>query len=127
MVKKKVFNTIDEYIQSFPEDIQKQLQELRSAVKNSAPVAEEKISYQMPAFFQKGILVYFAANKKHIGFYPTLSPMKAFEKELKIYKTTKGSIHFPLDKPLPIDLIKRIVKFRVNENLEKAQNKKKKY
>ena len=121
--KKAGPNSIDEYIASFPEETQKILQELRAAIKAAAPGAQEKISYQMPAFAQKGILVYFAAWKNHIGFYPTSSGTQAFMQELSVYESSKGSIKFPLDKPLPLDLISNIVRFRVAENLKKAEEK----
>ena len=117
------YTSIDEYIALFPEEIQKILQELRSTIKTAAPGAEEKISYQMPAFTQKGILVYFAAWKNHIGFYPTSSGTQAFKQELSVYKSSKGSVKFAIDKPLPLDLISNIVKFRVAENLKKAKEK----
>ena len=120
------FTTIDEYIALFPEEIQKNLQELRATIKAAAPGAEEKISYQMPAFAQKGILVYFAAWKDHIGLYPIPSGIQAFKQELSEYETTKGSIKFPLAKPIPMDLISRIVKFRLAENLKKAEIKSRK-
>jgi len=115
------YTSIDEYISLFPEETQKILQELRAAIKAAAPGAQEKISYQMPAFAQKGILVYFAAWKNHIGFYPTSSGTQAFKQELSVYKSSKGSVKFPIDKPLPLDLISNIVKFRVAENLKKAE------
>ena len=121
--KKASPNSIDEYIASFPEETQKILQKLRAAIKAAAPGAQEKISYQMPAFAQKGILVYFAAWKNHIGFYPTSSGTHAFKQELSVYKSSKGSVKFPLDKPLPLDLISNIVRFRVAENLKKAEEK----
>jgi len=119
-------NTIDDYIAICPTDIRRILVELRDTVKKAAPKAEEKISYQMPAFFQKGILVYFAAQKNHIGFYPTSSGIEAFKKELSEYGLSKGTVRFPLDKPLPLSLISQIVKFKVMENLEKDELKKKK-
>jgi uncharacterized protein YdhG (YjbR/CyaY superfamily) len=121
--------TIDEYILLFPADIQKKLQQLRRAIHAAAPDAVEKISYQMPTFYQAGNLVYFAAFKDHFGFFPTSSARANFEKELSIYPGGKGTIQFPLDQPLPLDLITRIVKFRVAENLAKAASKpaKKKY
>jgi len=121
--KKASPNSIDEYIASFPEETQKILQKLRAAIKAAAPGAQEKISYRMPAFAQKGILVYFAAWKNHIGFYPTSSGTQAFMQELSVYESSKGSIKFPLDKPLPLDLISNIVRFRVAENLKKAEEK----
>ena len=117
------FNTIDEYIAAFPEEIQKILEELRATIRSAAPGAEEKICYQMPTFALKGNLVHFAAHKKHIGFYPTPSGIQAFEKELSIYETSKGAIKFPINKPLPLDLISKIVKFRVSENLKNAEGK----
>jgi uncharacterized protein YdhG (YjbR/CyaY superfamily) len=119
MIKEKSAD-IDEYIENFPVEVQSRLEEIRDIIRKSAPEAVEKISYGMPAFEQKGILVYYAAHKNHIGFYPTSSPIKVFEEELKEYKWSKGAIRFPLDKPLPAELISRIVTFRVNENIEKA-------
>jgi uncharacterized protein YdhG (YjbR/CyaY superfamily) len=114
---------IDEYIASFPEEIQKKLQELRATIKASAPDSGEKISYRIPTFAQKGNLVHFAAYKNHIGFYPTSSGIQAFKQELSIYAGAKGSVQFPIDKPLPLELISKIVKFRVAENLKRAENK----
>jgi len=124
------FTSIDEYIATFPEEIQKKLQEIRATIKAAAPDAEEKISYKMPAFAQNGILVYFAAWKNHIGFYPIPSGTQAFKQELSAYESSKGAVKFPLDKPMPLDFISKNVKFRLAENLQKAQanaNKKKKY
>jgi uncharacterized protein YdhG (YjbR/CyaY superfamily) len=112
----KQFSNIDEYINLFPQDIQLKLKELRSVIKSAAPEATETIKYQMPTFFLKKNLVHFAAYKSHIGFYPAPSGIANFEKELSIYKTSKGAIQFPIDKPLPFDLIKRIVELRVKEN-----------
>jgi uncharacterized protein YdhG (YjbR/CyaY superfamily) len=117
--------TIDEYVANFPEDVQKKLQEIRGVIKDAAPEAKERISYKMPAFTLNGNLVYFAAFKNHIGFYPIPSGIEEFKKELSVYKQGKGSVQFPLDKPLPLELIRRIVKFRVRENLEKAKAKRK--
>ncbi len=126
MKSKKVgFLSIDEYIAMFPEDIQTKLEEMRATIKAAAPDAVEKISYQMPAFALKGTLVYFAAWKKHIGFYPA-GELRAFEDELSAYERSKGAIQFPLDKPLPVDLISNIVKFRVMENLSNAELKSRK-
>ena len=119
--KKPGFNSIDEYIQTFPEDIQKILQEVRATIKAAAPDAEEKISYQMPTFFLKGNLIHFAAFKNHIGLYPTPSGTEAFKHELSIYQGAKGSVRLPIDKPMPLKLISKIVKFRVAENLKKAR------
>jgi len=117
------FNTIDEYIATFPEEVQKILEELRETIKAAAPDAEEKISYQMPTFALKGNLVHFAAWKNHIGFYPASSGTQAFKHELSIYEGAKGSVKFPIDKPLPLELISKIVKFRVTENLKNAEIK----
>jgi uncharacterized protein YdhG (YjbR/CyaY superfamily) len=119
----KKFNEIDKYIAGFPKETQKLLEQLRKTINKAAPEAEEVISYGMPAFKQKGILVYFAGYEKHIGFYPTSSPIVIFREELSPYKKGKGSIQFPLDKPLPLKLITEIVKFRVSEVLEKERNK----
>ncbi len=121
--KKGGFVSIDEYIATFPEETQKILEELRATIKACAPDAEEKISYQMPTFFLKGNLVHFAAWKNHIGIYPTPSGTQAFKQELSVYESAKGSVKFPLDKPLPLELISRIVKFRVAENLKRAEIK----
>lgn len=118
--------SIDEYIAAFPEEIQEKLKEIRATIKAAAPEAEEKISYQMPAFTLKGNLVYFAAFKNHIGFYPTSSGTENFKTELSAYDSSKGTVRFPLDKPIPFDLISKIVTFRVKENLEKAEAKAKK-
>jgi uncharacterized protein YdhG (YjbR/CyaY superfamily) len=117
------FTSIDEYIVTFPEEIQKILQELRATIKDAAPGAEEKISYQMPAFALKGNLVHFAAWKNHIGFYGASSAIQVFKNELSIYAGEKGTLKFPIDKPLPLELISKIVKFRVAENLKKAEMK----
>jgi uncharacterized protein YdhG (YjbR/CyaY superfamily) len=120
------FSTIDEYIANFPAGVQKILQELRTTIKAAAPGAQEKISYQMPTFFLKGNLVHFAAYKKHIGFYPAPRGIEVFKAELSAYKGAKGSVQFPIDQPLPLDLIRRIVEFRVAENLKNAEVKAKK-
>lgn len=116
--------SIDEYISQFPLEVQKTLEKLRFIIREAAPEAKEMISYQMPALSLHGTLVYFAAWKKHIGFYPTSSAMKAFKQELSGFKGTKDSIHFPVTQPLPNELISKIVKFRVAENLEKAKDRK---
>ena len=108
---------VEEYIQLFPEDIQAILQKLRAVIQKAAPKSEEVISYNMPAYKQNGALVYFAAYKNHIGFYPTASPIKVFNDQLENYKTSKGAIQFPLDKPLPIKLITNIVKYKLQENI----------
>lgn len=118
MSKSKVkFNGIDDYISTFPQNIQEILQKLRKTISKAAPNAEETISYQMPTFKLKRNLVHFAAYKNHIGFYPTPSAIEAFKKELSSYETSKGTIKFPLNKPIPFDLVKRIVEFRLREDL----------
>ena len=117
-------NTIDEYISSFPEDIQTLLQQIRVTIREAAPEAEEAIKYAMPTFVLNGNLVHFAAFKNHIGFYPVPSGIEAFKKELSVYKGAKGSVQFPLDQPMPLELITQIVKFRVSENMKKAKLKK---
>lgn len=106
---------IDDYIAGFPKDIQTILKQIRETIRKTAPLAEETISYNMPAFKMKKVLVYFAAYKNHLGFYALPSGNKAFQKELSKYKTGKGSIQFPLNKKIPFDLIKKIVKFRLKE------------
>jgi uncharacterized protein YdhG (YjbR/CyaY superfamily) len=118
--------SIDEYIAKCPKETQRILGELRATIKAAAPGAKEKISYQIPTFDLNGNLVHFAAFKNHIGFYPTPSGIKAFRKELLIYECAKGSVQFPIDKPLPLKLISKIVRFRVAENLKKAEMKSKK-
>jgi uncharacterized protein YdhG (YjbR/CyaY superfamily) len=120
-----LFSTIDEYISSFPDDIQTLLQQIRGTIRQAAPEAEEAIKYAMPTFVLNGNLVHFAAFKHHIGFYPVPSGIEEFKKELSSYKGSKGSVQFPLDQPMPLDLISRIVQFRVNENLKKAKAKNK--
>ena len=120
-IKKEQVRTIDEYIATFPEYIQEILQKIRQAIKESAPQAQEAISYRIPTFKLNGNLVHFAAFKDHIGFFPTSSGVDAFQKELSGYETSKGTIRFPLDKPIPFDLIRKIVKFRVKENLERKR------
>lgn len=114
--KKAKPTTIDEYIAQFPEDVQQVLSRVRAVIHEAAPEATEKISYQMPAFYQNGMLVWFGGFQKHIGFYPKGSGVEAFKEELSSYKSSKGAVQFPLDKPIPYDLIRKIVKFRVAEN-----------
>ena len=118
------FKDIDSYIATFPTNVQEKLEQVRNAIKSSAPKAEEVISYNMPAFKYHGFLVYFAGYKNHIGFYSLPSGHKVFEKELSKYKQGKGSVQFPLDKPMPLALVKKMVKFRAKENSEKAKHKK---
>ena len=130
MISQKIkFQTIDEYIRIFPKDIQKILETVRQTIKKAAPEAEEAISYQMPTFKLNGNLVHFAAFKNHIGFYPTPSGTKTFKKEISVYRSGKGSIQFPIDKPMPLSLIKKIVEYRVKEShiagLKKSSKKKK--
>jgi uncharacterized protein YdhG (YjbR/CyaY superfamily) len=117
---------IDEYISGFPEDVQTILENIRNTIREAAPEAEETISYQVPTFVLKGYLVHFAAYKKHIGFYPTSSGIEKFKPEISAYKWAKGSVQFPLNQPIPYDLISRITTFRVQENLERAKAKEKK-
>lgn len=110
------FKTMDEYIKTFPEDVQGILEKMRQTIQKAAPEASEAISYQMPTFKLNGKnLVHFAAWKNHIGFYPTPSGTKAFKKELSQYKRAKGSLQFPLEDPIPYDLVKKVVMFRMKE------------
>lgn len=113
--------TIDDYISGFPPDTRRKLNQLRNLIKSAAPQAEERISYGMPTFYLRGNLVHFAAYARHIGFYPTPSGITEFEEELSPYKHAKGSVQFPLDQSLPTELIQRIVRFRVDENLKKKK------
>ncbi|MCD0465708.1 hypothetical protein D0817_12170 [Flavobacterium cupreum] len=114
---------IDEYIGGFPTEVQEILEKIRVTIQKAAPDAKEKISYAMPAFEQNGIVVYFAAFKKHIGLYALPTGHENFKEELSKYKSGKGSVQFPLNEAMPFALITKIVKFRVKENLEKAKNK----
>lgn len=124
--KAPLAKNVDEYISSFEPAIQQRLQQLRKAIKKAAPDAEELISYQMPAYKYHGVLVYFAGYKNHIGFYATPTGHAAFKKELSMYKEGKGSVQFSHDQLLPLNLIGRIVKFRIKENLEREKAKRKK-
>lgn len=117
---------VDFYIAGFPPKTQELLSQLRETIKKAAPEAQEVISYQMPAYKFHGMLAYFAGYKNHIGFYPTGSGIENFKSVLTAYKTSKGTVQFPIDQPLPLQLITEIVKFRVAENLEKVKEKKKK-
>jgi uncharacterized protein YdhG (YjbR/CyaY superfamily) len=112
---------IDEYIARFPTDVREALQKVRLTIRKAAPAAVEKISYRIPTFALKGNLVHFAGWKKHIGFYPSASGIEKFKRELSAYDGAKGSVRFPLDRPIPFNLITRIVKFRVAENLKKSE------
>jgi uncharacterized protein YdhG (YjbR/CyaY superfamily) len=112
---------IDEYIARFPSKVQALLRKMRGTIRKAAPGAQEKISYQIPAFTLEGMLVFFAAHKRHIGFYPRATGIAKFKKELSAYKGAKGSVQFPLEKPIPFGLIDRIVKFRAKENLNRAK------
>ncbi|TCD10860.1 hypothetical protein EZ449_08250 [Pedobacter frigidisoli] len=117
--------TIDEYIALFPLKTQEILQQVRETIHKAVPNAKEVISYKMPAFKQSAVLVYFAAYKNHIGFYPTGSGIEAFQHEFGDYKWSKGAVQFPIDKPMPLDLITRITKFKAERDLEKVVKKKK--
>ena len=123
--KSKPAKNTDEYIAGFPQDKREVLEKFRATIKKAAPGAEELISYSMPAFKLHGLLVWFAGHNKHIGFYPRVSAVTAFEKELSKYKGAKGSVQFPFDKPMPLGLVTKMVKFRVKENLEKEKKKNK--
>jgi uncharacterized protein YdhG (YjbR/CyaY superfamily) len=116
--KSKKIESIDDYINQFPDEIKSMLESIRAAIKKAAPKSVEVISYGMPAFKQNKVLVYFAVGKNHMGFYPTPNPIKVFSKELESYKTSKGAIQFPLDKKIPLSLISKITKNRVKEDLE---------
>ena len=124
MDSKKTYNSVDEYIAVQPENVQSLLQQIRQIIKSAAPASTEIISYGMPAYKQHGVLVYFAANKQHIGFYPTGSPVEIFADELRDYKTSKGAIQFPLKTGIPSTLVEKIVKYRINEDELKALSKK---
>lgn len=120
---KKASRNIDDYIGDLPKDVQRILRKLRSTIKKAAPLAKETISYGIPTFTFHGYLVHFAAFKDHVSLFPTSSPMKAFKRDLSPYKVSRGTIQFPLKKPLPLTLVWRIVKFRVTENLARLKRK----
>jgi uncharacterized protein YdhG (YjbR/CyaY superfamily) len=122
-MKRIPLKTMGEYIAGFPMDIQAMLEELRATIGKAAPEAKETINYQIPTFTMHGNLVHFAAYKNHIGFYPAPSGIEAFKKELSVFEGAKGSVQFPIDKPLPLKLIAKIVKFRVKENVERGKAK----
>jgi uncharacterized protein YdhG (YjbR/CyaY superfamily) len=124
-MKATAMNEVDKYISTFPEDVQALLQQVRATIQAAAAEAEETIKYAIPTFVLHGNLVHYAAFKNHIGFYPIPSGMEKFRKELSPYKQGKGSVQFPLDQPMPLDLITKIVKYRMKENMEKAKGKKK--
>ena len=119
--KKHKVQTIDQYIKAFPKDIQHILEKIRRTIQKAAPEAEEAISYQIPTFKLHGNLVHFAAFKNHIGFYPASKAIEVFKSELSSFKTSKGAIQFPFDKPIPFSLISKITRFRVKENLDKKK------
>ena len=116
--------TVDQYIAAFPADVKKRMQQLRKTIKAAAPKAEEVISYQMPGYKYLGMLVYFAAYKNHIGFYPGAGGILEFYKKLSSFKSAKGSVQFPNDRPIPYEVISKVVKFRVKQNEEKLSLKK---
>ena len=124
MISKNKIESIDDYINGFPPNVRKILQEIRKTIKKIAPEAEEAISYQIPTFKLNGNLVHFAAFKKHIGFYPGSKAINVFKKEIASYKSSKGTVQFPLEKPLPLSLIKKIVDYRVKESSQKVKGKK---
>jgi uncharacterized protein YdhG (YjbR/CyaY superfamily) len=112
----KKFQTVEEYLAELPEPVRDKIARLRQAIREAAPQAEETISYNMPSFRWNGMLVWYAAFKKHIGLYPRTSAMEAFKDKLAVYKTSKGAIQFPIEQPIPVGLVKEIVKFRIKEN-----------
>lgn len=120
----KKYTSVDEYIADQVPEVQEKLHTMRQTIRKAVPLAEECISYCMPAYKQAGVLVYFAAQKKHIGFYPTSSGIQAFADELQAYTTSKGAIQFPLNKPIPKRLVAQITKYRLLENLSKPTKKK---
>jgi uncharacterized protein YdhG (YjbR/CyaY superfamily) len=120
------FKNVDEYFSSLPANTKSILDEVRKTVREAAPQAKELISYNMPALKLHGVLVYYAAYKEHIGFYPTSQPIEVFKNELSAYKWSKGAIQFPIGQPIPFDLISKIVKFRVRQDSENAEKKVKK-
>lgn len=119
----KKFSTIDEYHSNFPPDIQVVLNQIRAVIRKAAPQAKEEISYNMPAFRQEKVLVYYAANKEHLGFYPTPGPLLLFAAELAKFKSSKGAVQFPYDQKLPVSLIEKMVKYRVKEESERSKKK----
>ncbi len=124
METKITFKTVDEYLATLPEEVKVILDNLRKAIKEAAPEAQEVISYNMPGYKQNGMLVWFAAAKNHVGFYPTASPIIVFKEALKEFKTSKGAIQFPINEPIPIDLVREIVRYKVEENTSKLKRPK---
>jgi len=122
--EKAEITTVDEYISQFPADVQERLRQMRTTIRAAAPDAEEILSYGMPAYRQEGNLVYFGAAKAHIGFYPTPLGVETFADEFAAYNGNKGSVQFPFDQPLPLDLVRRVTERRVEQNLAKAASKK---
>ena len=122
-MKGKTPSDIDDYVDRFPQEVRRLLTQMRLTIRKTAPGAKEKISYGIPAFTLEGTLVWFAAHKSHIGFYPGAAAITAFKKELSAYKGAKGSVQFPFDQPLPLALVSRLVKFRVKQNLSKKKKK----
>lgn len=120
-MKAKQVNSIDEYIADFPDDVQKAMEKVRATIRKAAPRAEEAIAYQIPTFVLNGNLIHFAGYKHHIGLYPGSKAIEEFKDELTGYKISKGTVQFPLDKPMPVGLINRITKFCVKRNLAKPQ------
>jgi uncharacterized protein YdhG (YjbR/CyaY superfamily) len=121
MIKRSAPRNIDDYIAAFPPDVQSILNKIRLTVRETAPEAEEKISYRMPAFFLDGVLIYFAAFKKHIGIYPPVRGDEALDKKLARYRGEKGNLQLPLDEPIPYDLIRRIIKLKLKQHLARAR------
>ena len=121
--KKDPSGAVDEYIAQFPAEVQQILNQIRAVIKEAAPDAVEKISYQMPGFYLNDSLVWFGAYARHIGFYPTPAGIAAFQEELAAYKSSKGAVQFPLNQPIPYDLIARITRFKAQENLKKSGSK----
>jgi uncharacterized protein YdhG (YjbR/CyaY superfamily) len=115
---------VDAYIAGFPKEVQILLQQIRTTIQKAAPNSVEKISYGMPAFYFEGMLAYFAAHTHHIGFYPYSSAIQAFSKDIEKYIHSKGTVQFPIGKPIPVRLVSNMIRFRVNENLEKKSRKK---
>jgi uncharacterized protein YdhG (YjbR/CyaY superfamily) len=126
MAKRLAYETIDEYIEAFPPETQLILRKIRLTVRKAAPRATEKISYRMPAFFLDGVLIYFAAFKNHIGIYPPVRGDEKLLAKLSPYRGEKGNLKFPLDEPIPYDLITKVVKFRIKQQQERARSRRKK-